>query len=843
MRKLLMFIVLILLLGFAYAKAPIFIPHSKMEVSPALNGKLQELAAQNIQRLPNAKAWKRLLKKYPDPLMAYLIAYEQSSVLAEANPADVMENYLATIEVIKHQRPDYSASFFLSYVAQQTVSDERIESYRKAFLNDGLRSIMHLNPDPLDLYRAVSLWSLERLFFMQTSGRDQSPLDITQKTLVGRCEEMQILFVAACRAVGLPSRPASTPYWAHSDNNHAWAEVFLNGSWIYTGDMDGAWFPNQTWFSGMIDKTVLILTEGAIPDESEEVLAEGRYTSVVNSTVNYAAERSRKLNFVFADSMGNAIANANVQVMVYNWSSLRSIMGMVSDAEGKLSFTAGKGDFYLLAQKDSLHALVPIMSYPSPTDPIIITMSGKPFSSSVILKYPANEMKWQDPPQSYKDDVNNTKAIWKKRVDSFATDHSTSQTDSLYLKVWHQSRNNKAALEGFARLAAKDKLFISEFYEYLAAMDPKFLWQADANQIYALYTFFRSVYPKAKNLGEREKHSLLSPTIFYEELPQPWFYNKKAHLYPRFFRVKANSESAVVARSIAMLKRRYKQDNAKALVGLLRLDISARAKHLNAYQFKILACSALRANGIPAEYTRIPNTISVFVDGTWRYYDLAKNDFRAGEQKQQSETRPVMLSVYAEGADKSRQPLRIDDSNLYLCFYQDGAFYPLNTQFKHDEDGVYNAELPFGNYYLQAGYRISDSETFYEIYPITVSASMRSHGYSLYTISYPTSWKDADGALKELLSSLGDPKSEYLVLGSYHRENTVRIADALEQRGKSYIIIGDEDTPGTTRPHHYSPIWQELSRIPDYAGQTISLKRNTEGKWQMYSGLWYQLPE
>jgi len=119
------------------------------------------------------------------------------------------------------------------------------------WLEDGLAHALEIE----DLHRALSRDGVvvrgKSSISSRPAGRDQTPLDITQKSLYGRCEEMQILFVAAARTVGLPSRAASTPWWAHMDNKSRlgggisrWTGGFTPVIW------DAAYFPNQTWFSG-----------------------------------------------------------------------------------------------------------------------------------------------------------------------------------------------------------------------------------------------------------------------------------------------------------------------------------------------------------------------------------------------------------------------------------------------------------------------------------------------------------------------------------------------------------------------------------------------------------------
>ena len=35
--------------------------------------------------------------------------------------------------------------------------------------------------------------------------------------------------------MGIPARQIYTPRWAHCDDNHAWVEVWVDGSWHFLG--------------------------------------------------------------------------------------------------------------------------------------------------------------------------------------------------------------------------------------------------------------------------------------------------------------------------------------------------------------------------------------------------------------------------------------------------------------------------------------------------------------------------------------------------------------------------------------------------------------------------------
>jgi len=104
----------------------------------------------------------------------------------------------------------------------------------------------------LDMYQAaleVNHWCHEKVTYKATDERTSAPL-ATVKTAFGRCGEESTFTVAALRAVSLPARQVYTPRWAHTDDNHAWVEVWVNGSWHYLGACEPEPELNRGWFTG-----------------------------------------------------------------------------------------------------------------------------------------------------------------------------------------------------------------------------------------------------------------------------------------------------------------------------------------------------------------------------------------------------------------------------------------------------------------------------------------------------------------------------------------------------------------------------------------------------------------
>lgn len=794
--------------------------------NPTLYKQIHKLAKDNLKNLPKAQSrnYSNLLREYNDMIMAFLIAYEEDSKLAATTPETIISNYSEILQLLENEGLGYSPEFFLSYVAKQSVSDERITAYRKALLEDGLAEAL-LITDPMERFREVASWCVEKLQFQQTSGRDLTPLDITQKTLTGRCEEMQILFVAAARTVGIPARPASTPWWAHTDNNHAWAEVYIDGAWHYTGDMDAAYWLDQTWFSGMVDKTVLILTEGSLPAQEDEVLVKGRYKTVINSTRNYVGERTRNISIRCVDELGSPLKDARVNIMVYNWSALRSIITLKADAKGQLNFSSGSGDFYISAYYAGKKALQLVKASEQAEIELTVVLSEKELESiDTMLQYPANQKDWQSPPEAYREDIQARKALWQAQLDEWeAQVQASGLQDSLNVAI--NTRGNFPAYHAFRQKYAAVE---DDFLGYLASSDHKFLWQADAALFEALYHFWRR--QDAETAIE-----LFAPTSHYEELPEARITRDGAELYPANFIQEGKNPRERMKSALHWLKRMYRIDEDKALSGLIRLDIAVLQKYLTSYQYRLLAISVLKANGIPADFTRLPDNILVYLDEDWHYYNI-KDDTFAQDKKQAKDSRLYEIAIN----DEDGIPVPVTSPQLSLCQYVDGIFYTLNSSFEDLGRGRFRVRVPANDLYIQFGYRVSDSQTALQVFPLSAGSAK----LEIVAHSYPLSWQAASEEILAVLEPGLLESEELILLGNFDQENSLRVLQKIIDADRDYVFIGFEEKGSGKKLAKYrtDPRWQAYVRTNEInALLSITLAKTKDG-WQMYEGIWEKLP-
>ena len=147
---------------------------------------------------------------------------------------------------------------FRHFVLPVRVNNENLDESRMVFyeeLKDRVKG--------LSLYDAVlevNHWCHEKVIYTPSDARTSSPL-ASVKTAYGRCGEESTFTVAALRSVGIPARQVYTPRWAHTDDNHAWVEAWVNGKWYFLGACEPEPVLNLGWFNGPAYRGMLMHTK------------------------------------------------------------------------------------------------------------------------------------------------------------------------------------------------------------------------------------------------------------------------------------------------------------------------------------------------------------------------------------------------------------------------------------------------------------------------------------------------------------------------------------------------------------------------------------------------------
>ena len=234
---------------------------------------------------------------------------------------------------------------FCNFVLPVRVNNEHLDMAREMLYNSLKKRVAGMSMGEAAL--EVNHWLHERVTYRPSDSRTSTPL-ATLCTSFGRCGEESTLAVAAMRAVGIPARQVYTPRWAHTDDNHAWVEVWVDGAWHFLGACEPEPLLDLAWFNAPASRGMLMTTNAlAGYDGPEEVLSTSRFFTQINVTSNYAPVAEAKVRVL--NRLGEAVSGATVRFLLYNYAEFFTLATKVSDMSGMASLTAGYGDLLVWA--------------------------------------------------------------------------------------------------------------------------------------------------------------------------------------------------------------------------------------------------------------------------------------------------------------------------------------------------------------------------------------------------------------------------------------------------------------------------------------------------------------
>lgn len=238
---------------------------------------------------------------------------------------------------------------FLHFVLPLRVNNENLDECRSVFYDELKKRV-----EGLSMYDAaleINHWCHEKVTYTPSDERTSSPL-ATIRTAHGRCGEESTFTVSALRTMGIPARQVYTPRWAHTDNNHAWVEVWVDGKWYFLGACEPEPVLNLGWFNAPASRGMLMHTNvfGNYNGEEEVVGRNACYTEI-NVTPNYAPTATTTVQVV---DTCNQPVEAIVEFKIYNYAELYTAATKVCNENGQASLTTGCGDMVVWASKDGM---------------------------------------------------------------------------------------------------------------------------------------------------------------------------------------------------------------------------------------------------------------------------------------------------------------------------------------------------------------------------------------------------------------------------------------------------------------------------------------------------------
>lgn len=282
--------------------------------------------------------------------MMFLYAYMPVGDIADYTGEFYLKNVQSSFRV-QQEMPwgkNIPETIFRHFVLPVRVNNENMDESRMVFyeeLKDRVKG--------LSLYDAVlevNHWCHEKVIYTPSDARTSAPL-ASVKTAYGRCGEESTFTVAALRSVGIPARQIYIPRWAHTDDNHAWVEAWVDGKWYFLGACEPEPVLNLAWFNAPAYRGMLMHTKvfGAYMGPEEVMERTDCYTEI-NVINNYAPTAKAVVTVVNEENQ--PLKDTQVEFKIYNYAEFYTVARKISDEKGQCSLSAGKGDMIVWATQN-----------------------------------------------------------------------------------------------------------------------------------------------------------------------------------------------------------------------------------------------------------------------------------------------------------------------------------------------------------------------------------------------------------------------------------------------------------------------------------------------------------
>ena len=250
------------------------------------------------------------------------------------------QNVDKTLEVRERMGWDVPEREFRHFVLPLRVNNETLDDFRLVYADSLCDRVQGMTMAEAAL--EVNHWCHERATYRPSDARTSSPL-ATIRAGYGRCGEESVLAVAALRAAGIPARQVYTPRWAHTDDNHAWVEVYVDGGWHFMGACEPEPVLDMGWFNGAVSRAMLLHTKVfGDYDGPEDIISRTSAYTEINVIRGYVPARRTTVTVV--DAQGSPVPDASVEFKIYNYAEYYTVASYKADAAGQASLDTGLGD-------------------------------------------------------------------------------------------------------------------------------------------------------------------------------------------------------------------------------------------------------------------------------------------------------------------------------------------------------------------------------------------------------------------------------------------------------------------------------------------------------------------
>lgn len=711
--------------------------------------------------------------------LSFLYAYMPIGDVTDYSGDYYLEN-IRLSEQARHEMPwgkNIPDDVFRHFVLPIRVNNENLDDSRRVFYNELKDRVKGLSLR--DAVLEVNHWCHEKVIYTPSDARTSSPL-ASVKTAYGRCGEESTFAVAALRSVGIPARQVYTPRWAHTDDNHAWVEAWVDGKWYFLGACEPEPVLNLGWFNAPASRGMLMHTKvfGRYTGQEEIMYETPNYTEI-NVIDNYAP--TAKASVTITDGQGNPVSDAKVEFKVYNYAEFFTVATKKTDVQGKTSLTAGKGDMLVWASKDGKFGYVKLSFAGNPE--ITITLDkkeGEAYTLPVDIVPPAEganlpevtpeQRAENDHRMAHEDSIRNAYVatfITREKAEEFARKYKLDEKEVADLLI--ASRGNYQTLMDFLSGLKNEDIIRKGALNLLQVISAKDLRDVSLEVL------------------KDHLNSILCPDLdmFRRNIRNPRVANEMITPYKAFFQKQVSADEAEAYRKNPQLLVEWCKKNIRINNELNSQNIPMspagvwKARVADENSRNIFFVSIARSLGIPAWIDEVTGKI--------QYQDFNTNskggktfdvDFEAGQQTQAPTG--VLIAKY--------NPIpSLSDPKYYSHFtlskFKEGTFQLLS----YDEGDTDMGGGATWSNLLKNGTKLDTG------YYMLVTGTRMASGAVLSNITFFTI-EDGKTATVELV--MRESKDQVQVIGNFNSESTYQSVGSndevslLSTCGRGYYVLG-----------------------------------------------------
>ncbi len=644
------------------------------------------------------------LSREQSEALKFLYAYMPLSDLADYSG----DFFLSNVDISLRARTETSwgkdipEDVFLHYVLPCRINNENLDSFRIAYYNELLTVIKGKSIREAAL--GINHWCHEKVGYQLADIRTSAPMS-TILSARGRCGEESTFTVAALRTVGIPARQVYTPRWAHSDDNHAWVEIWFNGEWYYMGACEPEPVLDRGWFTEPARRAMLVHTKsfGAYMGDENIINKHINYTNV-NNLDKYAVTKKIFVKVINKDDA--PVSNALVEFQLYNYAEFYPLAVIPTDENGVCQFETGLGDLLIWAHKDDDFDFKKISV--NETDTLKLKLNNELNGRSSIdldldvpivrsaLPGPAQELIEQNSERINKENIIRQKYIdsWMKPADAKALAITLHIDSARVVRIIDRSMGNYKEISLFLSETPDSLLkFALSLLEILPDKDLRDVKRSTLSDHLRNSLLHRSIGAEAGNKMFLEY--ILNPRIA-NELLIPWRHYFLTKL-PSQLVIKASGDPAIIIQylneKIIIADDENYYNTPITPVGVNELKVSDSGSRAICF---VAICRSL---GIPSRLEPGRNVPQYFFNKKW-------NDVYFSDQKQ-----PDQNKGYLKLQSTDTKPVPEYYIQFTLARFERGRYNTLEYDYnKKITSFTEELPLPPGHYMLVTGNRLSDSK-------------------------------------------------------------------------------------------------------------------------------------